>query len=112
MAAPLHFAVRGASNIDTPHVGFQGNNAGPRPVGSNYSTVIAALLEAGANVDILDERGHTPLHRACNFGDTRIVQQLLEAGADTGKVDRNGWPPARHAAMAGQYHIAKLLADN
>ena len=52
---------------------------------TNYLTAIRWLLRRGADVTIADQRGWTPLHRACNtfhkFG-RNIIPQLLAAGAD------------------------------
>ena len=52
---------------------------------TNYLTAIRWLLKRGADVTIADQRGWTPLHRACNtyhkFG-RNVIPQLLAAGAD------------------------------
>ena len=71
--------------------------------------VISHLLNANADVNVLDERGHSVLQRACHFGDANIVQQLLDAGADVAMVDRNGWTALRHATVRGQMHLLPLL---
>ena len=52
---------------------------------TDYLTAVRWLLKRGADVTIADQRGWTPLHRACNtyhkFG-SNIIPQLLAAGAD------------------------------
>jgi ankyrin repeat protein len=109
MAAPLHFAVRGASSIDVPHTGIRPTVPNLRPNTQRHQMVIAQLLSANADVNILDERGHSALHRACTFGDVNIVQQLLDAHADVAMVDRNGWSALQHASTGGQMHLLPLL---
>ena len=43
---------------------------------------VAALLEAGADVNEPDEEGYTLLHVACYHGCTEIVTKLIAANAD------------------------------
>lgn len=43
---------------------------------------ISTLLEAGANPNIVDEQGHTPLMYAARNGDYDSVKALLDAGAN------------------------------
>jgi len=104
-AAPLHFAVRGASAITMPHIA----RTSDRPRAEAYAEVIAVLLEAKAQVDAADERGHTALHRAASYGDPAIVSQLLAAGADPNQQDRSGWTALRHAQTAGQDDAVAVL---
>jgi hypothetical protein len=112
-AAPLHFAVRGASAIDVPHVGTRPGTtlapAPPRPDTTEQQQVIAQLLAANAHVNLVDERGQPALHRACAYGHTDIVRQLLEADADPNLKDRTGWKPLQHAKMSGQHHLCEVL---
>lgn len=62
---------------------------------------VEALIQAGADVNHMDERGATPLHAACS---KEIVEVLLRAGADVHSRDRAGYTPlnsARSAKVAG-----------
>lgn len=45
---------------------------------------VRILIEAGADVNAVGDRGETPLHLAVHQfkGDVRVVQMLLDAGAD------------------------------
>ena len=62
-----------------------GIRGGEEDVDTKYLTAIRWLLSRGADVTIADQRGWTPLHRACNapleFG-RNVIPQLLAAGAD------------------------------
>ncbi|MFE7618945.1 ankyrin repeat domain-containing protein [Streptomyces sp. NPDC057496] len=55
--------------------------------------VLAFLLDHGAPLEAVDERGRTPLHSAVDCGRPRLVELLLERHADTGAVDRLGRTP-------------------
>ena len=59
-----------------------------RPVSS---TLIGALLAAGARVNI---PGHSPLHHAARFADNpAVIEALLSAGADASARDNEGKIP-------------------
>jgi ankyrin repeat protein len=77
---------------------------------------VRALLEAGADINAVDDRGASLLHAAteCVYDshdgtetDTRIVQLLLQRGADFRLLDNEGRSPL-HTARAGA--IALLFA--
>ena len=76
---------------------------------------ILRLLAAGAEVNVVDEYGRTPLKQACTLGSRRIVAALLESGArrvgaTTGSLP--GWdsPPELHlAATAGDPGVIRML---
>jgi ankyrin repeat protein len=87
------------------------NTSGARPqsfplhyaVGSGSLTVLEALLDGGANANVLNGQGHTPIvsiytlryssvspQRFSNEKTTSIVTALLEGGADPNVADPNG----------------------
>jgi F-type H+-transporting ATPase subunit beta len=71
----------------------------------------ALLLEAGADVNILDHNGGTPLHRAVHMGQTELVPWLLENGADPA-IKSNHQQTALHTAVIrNRPEIVKLLLD-
>ena len=45
------------------------------------------MIGRGANVNVRDKRGITPLHRAAALGFTPVVEKLLESGADINALD-------------------------
>ena len=54
---------------------------------------IETLLVQGARVDVVDERGRTPLHHACSYFNERylkVIAMLLHCGADIQCKDHNG----------------------
>eukprot|EP01086_Lenisia_limosa_P001197 TRINITY_DN12204_c0_g1_i1.p2 TRINITY_DN12204_c0_g1~~TRINITY_DN12204_c0_g1_i1.p2 ORF type:complete len:400 (-),score=43.79 TRINITY_DN12204_c0_g1_i1:10-1209(-) len=62
----------------------------------NLDTV-NALIEAGAQVNVFDHSGQTPLHAACLKGFPSVCEALLEAGA-TPNLSENTveWDPPLH----------------
>ena len=66
------------------------------------------LLASGADPDIVNHQGASPLHRAAPY-DTVRVQLLLDAGADIDLRDGSGATPL-HAAEGDAEVIALLLA--
>ncbi|KAM0697995.1 hypothetical protein Q7P36_002849 [Cladosporium allicinum] len=83
------------SGITPLHLAASTSHDGKRP------EHVEALIQAGADVNHMDERGATPLHAACS---KEIVEVLLRAGADVHSRDRAGYTPlnsARSAKVAG-----------
>jgi ankyrin repeat protein len=48
------------------------------------------LLDKGADVDVRDREGHTPLMLAAIYGCNQTVQALLDGGADAGLKTSTG----------------------
>ncbi|NTX60625.1 ankyrin repeat domain-containing protein [Myxococcus sp. CA051A] len=51
------------------------------------------VLDAGATVNVRDDSGQTPLHRAMGVGKPELVKLLLERGADVNAIDGLGRTP-------------------
>jgi ankyrin repeat protein len=56
--------------------------------------IFQKLLEMGAQIDVEDKKGWTPLHCAASAGHTVKVTDLLMKGADVEAVNKNGQRPA------------------
>jgi len=88
--------VRRALSVRTVDVNARAWNTGYTPliwaVQFNRLDVIKLLLEHGADADLCDAQGYTPLHWACRYADNRtaIALFLLEAGADAGSRRHDG----------------------
>src|SRR5688572_23190384 len=60
--------------------------------------------------NIVNAKGETPLHLACERGLTACVRALLDAGADASATDwRHSTPLLRAIARAGSLEIVKVL---
>jgi uncharacterized protein len=81
----------------------------------NGPAVVAALIEAGAEVDAPFVGAHpeTPLHWAASSDDVEVVDALVDAGADVeapGAV-LGGGPPLADAVGFGQWRAARRLVE-
>jgi ankyrin repeat protein len=70
----------------------------------------AALVEAGANVDLQSGPHHwTALHYAASRNNARITQLLLDAKADPNAATPDGERPMHTAAFAGDLEVVMAL---
>ncbi len=82
-----------------------------------YADIIVLLLKHGANINITDEYGATPLEMAASSNKKSVVEVLLAKGADPNKAENQnsikaGYTPLHAAASDGLLDIASLLLDH
>ncbi|MBO6783602.1 MAG: ankyrin repeat domain-containing protein [Alphaproteobacteria bacterium] len=70
---------------------------------------IEKLLRAGADPNVKDENGVTPLINVAARGNRRAVQLLLDAGARIDEDGRNGCTPLTWAARNGWEQVVEIL---
>ena len=81
---PLH-AAAGAGYGE----GFAANDHRNHPAG--FMPAVKYLVEeCGADVNVVDAEGSTPLHNAAARGDVEMIQYLVSKGADVTIVNREG----------------------
>nr|CAB3221664.1 ankyrin repeat and EF-hand domain-containing protein 1 [Phallusia mammillata] len=73
--------------------------------------VIKALLQKGANPNILDKKQHSALHFAAQMGALDAVKSLAAYGADCSNMDADGNNALHFAAEGGFGMICKYLAQ-
>ncbi|XP_073048977.1 ADP-ribosylation factor GTPase-activating protein AGD3-like [Primulina eburnea] len=71
--------------------------------------MIELLLQYGANINAVDSRGHTPLHRCIVRGKSSLVKLLLTRGANLRAADDQGKTPLQ-LAMESNIEDSELLA--
>ena len=77
-----------------------------------HHNVVAALLEAGADVNAVNQNSHwgtTPLHAAAHANQATIAQLLIDHGANTKALDLDGKTPMFHTTFHKAKAVAKLL---
>lgn len=74
-----------------------------------HDEIVAALLEAGAEVDAASGRGSTPLSIASHIGHNSVVKTLLAAKAEPGRSRSDGWTPLMLAALVNHAPVAETL---
>lgn len=87
-----------------------------RAVRSGNIKEVKKLLRDGADPDIADDHGLTPLHQAAYWGETEITELLIKAGANVNAENNGkGWTPLHSAAVSGgmlsRKDIIELLID-
>jgi hypothetical protein len=79
---------------------------------------VQRILKGGLQVNIKDENGETPLHRAAFFGYSEIVDLLLKHGASVDARSyvtvalTGGDTPLQLASIKGHVEIVKLLLEH
>eukprot|EP00976_Prorocentrum_cordatum_P116299 1196142-Prorocentrum_minimum.AAC.2 len=68
-----------------------------------------ALVELGADYNVKNADGHTPLHVAASYGNVETVRTLVELGADSSLQNDNGETPMYVAAHNGHRAVGKYL---
>jgi ankyrin repeat protein len=66
-------------------------------------------LAVGADVNVKDLYGRTPLHRAAMRGHKEIVELLIAAGAEVNAKNKKSATPLHSTALFGHKEIAELL---
>ena len=82
-----------------------------RTVLNNEVDMARALIARGANVNVVDKLGMTPLLWAANvdFGDTAMIELLLKSGAKTDARNKDGLTPLELARKYGHATLVPVL---
>ena len=76
---------------------------------SEYPYILEILMEYGADLNVKNLNGETPLHWACASGNFHPVLVFVNFGVGL-LEDRNGDTPLHWAIEGGKIQIAKFLA--
>lgn len=69
------------------------------------------LIDAGANINIKDDKGQTPLHKACISENQEMVKLLIQKGADLEIKDNDGDTALLIASLFNDLSIVVNLID-
>ncbi len=72
---------------------------------------VERLIQAGADVEALDEDGETPLTAAALAGKTAAVKLLVARGADIKRRNKGGFTALHAAAYTGHIQIVEFALD-
>ena len=73
--------------------------------------LVKNLLAQGAEPDVPDGKGQTPLMHTAVLGNILTLQALISAGANPNSKDKKGRTPLLFAAAGGHYGIVEVLLD-
>lgn len=76
----------------------------------NFTSLTATLLKEGANANIQQAGGITPLHIAAKNGNIELIITLLENGASVEAKTEEGKTPSTMAQENGHLEIAEILS--
>jgi len=68
-------------------------------------------LDLGANPNVKNEFGLTPLHFSIHKRNIPVIKSLLEMGADPNSKAVGDWSPLHEAAFIGEIKAIELLLD-
>lgn len=72
-------------------------------------TMLSILLNKGADVNVADKRGMTPLHQACLYGVKELVEFLHHNNANIDIKNEDDKTPIDYAVQNGFTEIAEML---
>lgn len=82
---------------------------------SSDASPVEILLQAGADPNMQDDRGFTPLHWAIHWGPRMpnhlAIYRLLETGAEVNEATDAGWTPLMEACRMSDSKSVALLLD-
>lgn len=73
--------------------------------------IFRSFADAGADLDVRDALGRTPLSIACSHGNASAARALLDLGADPRALDRDGRSPLDCARENPDPEIKRIAAD-
>jgi ankyrin repeat protein len=99
--SPVHCASFGNPFSATSHSGPQ-----------LLPDVARLLLEHGADVNVQDNNGATPLHVSAEVGTVEVARVLLEHGANVAARDSKGKTPMHDAVDYGRVEVVRVLLEH
>src|SRR5690606_30672946 len=104
-----YLLLKGANPDQASSNGYQVNPLFTA-ISSGFDGIAKLLIEAGAEVNVIQAGNLTPLHAAAEKGNIEMLIALLESGATVDAKNENEETTADLAAARGHHEIAKILA--
>jgi hypothetical protein len=82
-----------------------------RPSRLGENDKVRLLLDAGADPNIQDDYGDTPLYRAAYSNQAKTARILLDAGANPDLWDNFNNTPLLQAASRGHFYVVRVLLE-
>lgn len=105
----LRFIIECKGSINEP----SRNEPGARPIHwacvNGHIAIVDILVQAGVPLDVMDNKGCTPLTVAAQYGQTMLAAYLMGKGAQKQLVDKDGDNALHWAAFKGYSELMRLL---
>lgn len=102
------FLVNNGANVNPP---YKGTNAMSEALRFSRFDLVPLYIEKGANLDVRNQFGETPLFYAARFGNQGIIRLLIRHGADIHATAEDGRTVLHAAAMNPDKSNADLLLE-
>ncbi|XP_072160828.1 LOW QUALITY PROTEIN: uncharacterized protein [Bemisia tabaci] len=83
-----------------------------RALKEKNTNISKLIIDRVGDIEISDEDGLNPFHRAVDAGMLDVVDYLIKKGANIHSKTKNGNTPLHIAAKHGHTEVAKLLVEN
>ena len=104
--------VSSTSNVQAPTIVSEQDRYGNTPLHIASSVHDAKiLLQNGANINLKNNAGCTPLHMAATSGNVELVEYLISQGASLEEYNEKGWSSFHFATRNGRVGVSKFLID-
>lgn len=78
-------------------------------IGQEYEQIAMALIDCGADLQVSNQKGQTPLHFAVQYAFRDLTKHLLSHSVDLNARDQNGSTPLHYAVSANREKMVKRL---
>jgi ankyrin repeat protein len=104
----LQNIIRKGGNVNQP------NKMGQYPLHLTYKykNLTEILIQNGADLEVRNRAGQTPLSFAVIHAKIDTVKALIEAGADVNSCTYSAWTPLHYASEEGSLDMIQLLIDH
>ena len=79
---------------------------------SIYGELIQLYIDAGVDVNLVDQYGQTVLTSVCGNGNFEYAKLLIESGAEVNRSNNDGWTSLIYAVSAENVPISELLISS
>ncbi len=107
----VEYLIKAGAEINSPSKNSLGVTPLQSAVAGCHYEIVDLLLAAGADPNIQDKSGYTPLHVAAQCGDVRIARALIFGGANLEVTSKDGAQSLDIALASGHNEVAKLIKE-
>jgi len=102
---------KGLIEIDEPIDSYSKHTLLHDAVIMNREELFDFLISQGANLNLRDSNGYTPMLKAASLGRTEMVRKLVEKGVDPRHKDPYGNTARDKASLFNKYELVRYLTE-